>query len=97
MNRKIHPLIVTLCVAWMTILGGLGVSAVIGEHISIGTRLGVSTSEGMSAIVSGIGLIGFALFGLVPLLQGNRFRTHVIALVTTVWLIGSVCVLRWSH
>lgn len=97
MHRKIDPLILTLCIAWISILGGLGVSAIVWNRISIGTRIGISTSEGISAAVSGVGLIGCALLGLVPLLDGNRFRTHAVALITITWLVGSACVLRWSH
>ena len=97
MHRKIDPLILTLCIAWISILGGLGVSAIVWKHLAIGTRIGISTSEGISAAASGIGLIGFALLGLVPLLDGNRFRVHAIALITITWLVGSICILRWSH
>jgi hypothetical protein len=93
MHRKIDPLILTLCIAWVFILGGLGVSAIVLKHISIGTRLGVSTSDGISAVVWGIGLIGLALLGLVPLLDGNRFRRQLIGLLATAWFAGSCSVL----
>lgn len=97
MRRKLDPLILTLCVAWMTILGGLGTSAIVRKQVSLGSRIGVSGAEGISAAAVGLGLIGFALLGLVPLLDGNRFRSHAIALAAIAWVVGSICVLRWGQ
>jgi len=97
MRRKIDPLILTLCVAWMTILGGLGISAIVQRQVSLGTRIGISTSDGFNATGVGIGLIGFALLGLLPLLDRNRFRSHALFLITIAWIVGSIWVLRWSH
>ena len=94
MHQKIDPLILALCIAWISIMGGLGISAILFKSISIGTRTGVSTSDGISAVASGIGLIGFALVGLVPLLDGNRFRRQLIGLLAMAWLVGSF-VLLW--
>lgn len=95
MRRRTDPLILTLCVVWVCVLGALGVSAIALQHLAIGTRTGISTSEGWSATVSGIGLIGFALLGVGPLLDGHRFRKHIIALLAVLWLVGSVNVLYW--
>lgn len=97
MRRKVDLLILTLCVAWMTILGALGTSAIVRKQVSLGSRIGVSGAEGVSAAAVGLGLIGFALLGLVPLLDGNRFRLHAIALTAIAWIVGSICVLRWGH
>jgi len=97
MRRKIDPLVGTLCVAWIAILGGLGISAIIRRQVSLGSRIGVSTSDGYGATIVGIGLIGFALLGLLPLLEGHRFRSHAIFLIAITWIVGSICVLRWGH
>lgn len=97
MRRKLDTLLLTLCLAWITILGGLGISAIVRKQVSLGTRIGVSASDGVNATGVGLGLIGFALLGLVPLLDGNRFRSQAMALVTIAWIVGSICVLRWGH
>lgn len=97
MRRKLDPLILALCIAWIAILGGLGISAIAQEHLAIGTRLGVSTSEGLSATISGVILIGFALLGLLPTLDGNRIRRIVLAFAAVLWLFGSLVVLLWRQ
>lgn len=93
MRRKTDPLILALCAAWIFILGGLGVSAITQGHLSIGTRLGVSTSDGLSAKFSGVVLIGFALVGFAPPLHRSRFQKLAIATLVVLWLLGAAAVL----
>jgi len=96
MRRNIDPLILALCIVWIAILGWLGISAITQQHLSIGTRFGISTSGGRDADILGLILVGFALLGLVPLLDRNRFRKNIAFLIAACWLVGSAVVLyRW--
>jgi hypothetical protein len=89
-NQRPDALIIFLCFAWIVILGGLGLSAIIFESISITTKTGVSHSEGLGAAIQGSLLIGFALIGVLPFLATNAYKRHVCAALFSAWLAGSV-------
>ncbi len=89
-NQRPDALITCLCVAWIVILGGLGLSAIIFESVTISTKVGLSHSEGLAAIVQGCFFIGFALIGFLPFLASNPFRRLLIALLFGCWLAGSI-------
>lgn len=89
-NQRPDALITCLCIAWIVILGGLGLSAIIFESISISTKTGVSHSEGLDAVIQGCLLISFALIGVLPFLATNAYKRHICTLLFAVWLAGSV-------
>jgi hypothetical protein len=88
--QRPDALITFLCIAWIVILGGLGLSAIILESVTISTKVGLSHSEGLAAIVEGCIFIGFALIGFLPFLAPYPSRRFLIALLFGFWLVGSI-------
>lgn len=85
--QRPDALIICLCIAWIAILGGLGLSAIIFENVT--TKRGILI-EGVGAIVQGCFLIGFALIGFLPFLAPYPYRRLLIALLFGCWLVGSI-------
>ena len=87
---KPDPLIVFLSAAWVLILSATGLLAISQESITLGSRLGISNSEGLPAILTGFGLLGFALFGLAPFISTSPFKRLSTALLITIWCASTV-------
>lgn len=97
MNARTPFLLIILSAAWIGILGTLGISALVLQRLSITTRIGISESSGWHAEISGWLLIGFALLGVLPLLDRHRFKRQIHALLVLGWVAGAAAYFVYKH
>ena len=84
------PLIVFLSAAWVLILSTTGLLSISQESVTLGSKLGLSHSEGLSAVLTGFGLLGFALFGLAPFISTSPFKRLITTLLIIIWCASTV-------
>jgi hypothetical protein len=83
------PLAIRLSVIVSAIvLGILGFVAISERAITTGGRAGIHHAEGVSALVVGFGLIGFALAALGSLAFYGRFRNLIWLSLLLLWMTG---------
>ncbi len=84
-------------VAWSAVFGSLSYIAMSQESITLGGRSGVSHCEGLSAVVTGLGLLAFALAPVWLLLRVHPFRRLLRLLLCLAWLGGSIIYLVFFY
>lgn len=95
--RRIPPFIAVTAACMAAICASLAWLALSERRLSLASRTGISSSEGLSAVIAGWILVGAVLAILGILASVSRFRRSIWFALATIWIGAVASYFAWWY
>ena len=96
-DNRLHPFEWIGAIVWIVFWGVLGYIAITQKNITLGGRFGISSANGLAAVLLGFALIGVSLMGVNWLLRYSPFKPMAQFLLLLVWLGSAITYLMYFY